>query len=144
MNVKDEAFKVLSAVHIALFRATGGRIGGHLGGMDAVLLTTTGRKTGQHRTRPLTAPIVEDERIVLVASYGGDTRHPAWYLNLSSNPEVTAETRRHGRRQMRARTATAEEKAELWPGIVETYQGYGGYQERTDRDIPLVILTPLD
>jgi len=78
---------------------------------------------------------------VVVASYGGDDRHPQWYLNLRAEPNVTVTM--NGRpRRMVARTASAGEKAELWPRIVASYRGYGGYQERTDRDIPVVILEP--
>jgi deazaflavin-dependent oxidoreductase (nitroreductase family) len=81
--------------------------------------------------------------VVLVASYGGDSRHPAWYLNLSANPDVTLE--RDGvRTPMRARTATSDEKGALWPRITKAYRGYAGYQKRTDRDIPVVLLTPRD
>ena len=110
-------------------------------GMPVIDLTTTGRKSGQPRTSILTVPVAEDGRLVLVASRGGDDRHPAWYLNLRDNPEVTV-TDRAGARPMRARVASAEEKAELWPRITGSYKGYARYQERTDRDIPVVILEP--
>jgi deazaflavin-dependent oxidoreductase (nitroreductase family) len=78
---------------------------------------------------------------VLVASYGGDSRHPAWYLNLTANPDVVI-TMNGARREMTARTATPDEKAALWPRIVRSYRGYAGYQQRTERDIPVVLLTP--
>jgi deazaflavin-dependent oxidoreductase (nitroreductase family) len=85
--------------------------------------------------------VQDGDRLVLVASYGGDDRHPAWFLNLRDNPEV--ELTMGGRtRPMRARVATADEKAELWPRVVDAYKGYGQYQRRTERDIPLVIVEP--
>ncbi|HWL37063.1 MAG TPA: nitroreductase family deazaflavin-dependent oxidoreductase [Frankiaceae bacterium] len=141
MNPKDLLFKGINAFHPALLKLTGGRVGRSLGGMPVVLLETVGRKSGEPRQTPLTAPVVDGETVVLVASYGGDSRHPAWYHNLCAQPEV-AITMNGVRREMRARTATAEEKADLWPRIVRSYRGYAGYQKRTDRDIPVVLLTP--
>ncbi len=143
INPKDEIAKVVTGFHEAVFRVSGGRLLGTLGGMPVLVLGTTGRKSGKRRSTMLTAPIVEDggDRIVLVASWGGDSRHPTWFLNLREHPDV--EVTMGGRtRSMRARVATAEEKAELWPRIVATYRGYAGYQKRTDRDIPLVIVEP--
>jgi deazaflavin-dependent oxidoreductase (nitroreductase family) len=81
--------------------------------------------------------------MVLVASFGGDDRHPAWYRNLTINPEVRV-TFKGSVRTMTARTATAEERARLWPQVTATYAGYGRYQEKTSRLIPLVILEPLE
>ncbi len=109
--------------------------------MPVVMLHTTGRRSGKRRTTVLTTPIREDDRVVLVASYGGDDRHPQWFLNLRANPKV--ELTVDGRtRPMTARVASAEEKAELWPQVTKAYRGYAQYQTRTDRDIPLVILEP--
>jgi deazaflavin-dependent oxidoreductase (nitroreductase family) len=141
MNAKDTAARVITGFHHALLRASGGRIGNKLAGMPVVVLETTGRKSGEPRRTMLTAPVVDGETVVLVASYGGDDRHPAWYLNLTANPDVSVELGGQ-RRSMTARTATAEEKAALWPRITKTYKGYAGYQKRTDRDIPVVLLTP--
>lgn len=139
MNLKDVVARNLTGLHAAVFRASSGRIGGRIYGMPVVMLTTIGRKSGRRRTTMLTSPIVEDGRVVLVASYGGDDRHPTWFLNLRDNPEV--EVVMSGKTSpMRARIASADEKAELWPRVVAAYRGYGGYQKRTDRDIPLVIL----
>lgn len=141
MNPKDTLFRGVNALHRTVVRASRGRVGGRLGGMPVVILETVGRKSGETRRTMLTSPVTDDETVVLVASYGGDSRHPAWYLNLSANPDVTIE--RDGvRMSMRARTATAEEKVALWPRIVKAYRGYAGYQKRTDREIPVVLLTP--
>lgn len=89
----------------------------------------------------LTAPIHEDGRYVLVASKGGDDRHPEWYLNLVAQPNIELTI---GKETLpfTARTATAEEKADMWPRIVSVYRGYAGYQRKTDRDIPVVICEP--
>lgn len=138
---KDAIARFLTAWHAAVFRATNGRLLGKFGRMPVVMLTTTGRRSGKPRTTMLTSPVRDGERIVLVASYGGDDRHPAWYLNLRDNPDVQV-VMSGRRRAMRARTATPEEKAELWPRVTQAYGGYGQYQRRTSRDIPLVILEP--
>lgn len=111
--------------------------------MPPVELHTVGRKSGQRRSTMLTAPVCEEDRVVLVASKGGHQHHPDWYKNLVANPEV--ELTVDGRtRPMRARTASPEEKAALWPTIVGAYRGYEGYQRNTERDIPVVICEPDD
>ncbi len=109
--------------------------------MPAVELETIGRRTGQARTTMLTSPLHDDSRVVLVASRGGADHHPAWYVNLTANPDVKV-TMYGETRQMRARTASPEEKAALWPEIVSVYKHYEGYQKRSKRDIPVVICEP--
>jgi F420H(2)-dependent quinone reductase len=140
-KVKDALFKAGTSVHTEIYRRTGGRVGGKGGRIPLLLLTTTGRKSGQPRTTPL-GYVPDGERMVVVASYGGDDRHPQWYQNLQANPEATVQVGAETKR-VRAATATAEEKAELWPRAVALYPGYAGYQEKTTRDLPLVILTPI-
>ena len=146
MNVsnpaKDALAKGLNLLHRNLFELTKGKIGGRAGGMPAVKLVTTGRKSGQRRETMLTSPVQPDGDVVLIASYGGDDKHPAWYLNLQADPKVTL-TMNGKTFDAVARTATADEKAKLWPEITSTYKGYAGYQKRTDRDIPVVICTPV-
>jgi deazaflavin-dependent oxidoreductase (nitroreductase family) len=89
----------------------------------------------------LTSPVQQGDDIILIASYGGGPKHPQWYLNLQANPEV--EVTRNGKvTKMRARTAEPDERAALWPHVVAAYKGYAGYQEKTDREIPVVILSP--
>jgi len=139
--VKDGLFRTVTTLHRAIFRASRGRLLGRAGGMPVVILTTTGRRTGRTRRTMLAAPIVDGDRVVLVASYGGDPRHPAWFLNLLDEPRVGL-TLGGQDRPMRARVASAEEKVELWPAIVGAYRGYGAYQRRTDRQIPVVVLEP--
>jgi len=140
-TVTDAGAKAMNAVHRAVLKLSGGRILRTPFGMPAVELHTTGRKSGQRRSTMLTTPLHDDGQVVLVASKGGDDRHPEWYLNLTANPEVEL-TMDGATRPMRARTASTEEKAELWPRIVSAYRGYGGYQRRTTRDIPVVICEP--
>jgi deazaflavin-dependent oxidoreductase (nitroreductase family) len=106
-----------------------------------VELRARGRTSGEWRSTLLTAPICEDERVVLVASKGGHQEHPQWYRNLTANPDVEIIIDGSTRR-MRARTATPDEKAVLWPRIVAAYKGYAGYQRKTTRDIPVVICEP--
>jgi deazaflavin-dependent oxidoreductase (nitroreductase family) len=141
VNPKDVVARLVTGFHEAVFRVSNGRVGNKGFGMPVVMLTTTGRKSGKRRTTMLTSPTQDGEGIVLVASYGGDDRHPAWFLNLRDNPEVEV-TMRGQTRPMRARVASSEEKAELWPRVVAAYRGYGQYQKRTERDIPLVIVEP--
>lgn len=138
----DFGFKTMNQLHRSILRVTGGRVLNRPFGMPVVELTTVGRRSGRRRTTMLTAPIVDGERVVLVASKGGDDRDPDWFRNLLAHPEVdlTLEGRT---RQMRARRATPEEKATLWPQVVAAYKGYGGYQARTRRDIPVVVCDPV-
>lgn len=138
VNPKDQAAKMAKVVHPLLLRLSGGRIGGRVGGMPVIVLTTTGRKTGKPRATPLTA-VEHEGHTYVVASYGGDDRHPSWYLNLVAAPEVSV--RRDGRTDvMVARVLSLGEKAAVWPAIIRTYKGYASYQAKTDRDIPVVEL----
>jgi deazaflavin-dependent oxidoreductase (nitroreductase family) len=137
-SITDLGFKVVSTTHRALLRVSGGRVLGSVFGMPVVELHTIGRKSGQTRVTVLTAPIHDATKVVLVASKGGDDRDPQWYRNLSANPDVEV-TIEGTTRKMRARTASPEEKAALWPDIVAAYKGYEGYQKKADRDIPVVI-----
>jgi deazaflavin-dependent oxidoreductase (nitroreductase family) len=140
-SLADIGLKAMSRTHRAIVRLSGGRVLGSAFGMPAVDLHTIGRKSGRPRSTMLTAPVIDGDRVVLVASKGGDDRDPDWFRNLVANPEIEL-TMAGRRRPMRARRASAAEKAELWPRVVAAYQGYGGYQRRTGRDIPLVICEP--
>ena len=141
MNIKDTLGKEVNVVHRTVYTASGGRIGGSGMGMPVVILTTIGRKSGEPRTTMLTAPLEEDDKVVVVASWGGDDRHPQWLLNLQANPEVEL-TLRNETRKMRAHVATPDERAELWPRVTKDHRNYAGYQRRTEREIPLVVLEP--
>jgi deazaflavin-dependent oxidoreductase (nitroreductase family) len=137
----DLGFRGLNALHRTTIRLSGGRLGRRAFGMAVVELHTIGRRSGLERSTILTAPVVQGERVVLVASKGGDDRDPDWYRNLAATPEVEL-TMDGARSAMRARTATAEEAASLWPLIVAAYGPYAGYRRRSSREIPVVLLEP--
>ncbi|MCB1255499.1 MAG: nitroreductase family deazaflavin-dependent oxidoreductase [Microthrixaceae bacterium] len=146
MSFQDKTIEMgawcLENGHRALLKLSGGRFPKRLLGMEPIELQTIGRKSGIARSTMLTAPICEADRIVVVASKGGHSDHPDWYKNLVANPqvEITVDGRTGS---YTARTANADEKAELWPQITRAYKGYEGYQKNTDRDIPVVICTPV-
>lgn len=136
--LKDVGAKMMNLAHRVILTVSGNRLLATPFGMPVVELHTIGRKSGKPRSCYLTAPVHDSDRVVLVASKGGDDRNPDWYRNLQANPDAELVIHK-ARRQMRARTASADEKAELWPKIVAAYAGYAEYQERTSRDIPVVI-----
>ena len=140
-RLTDLSMRAMNAVHRSLQMLSRGRLGWKIGPMPVVELHTIGRTSGQRRSTMLTAPIHEANRVVLIASKGGDDRHPFWYLNLVDQPDVEL-TENGITRPMRARTASDAEKAALWPAIVRAYSGYAGYQRRTARNIPVVICEP--
>jgi deazaflavin-dependent oxidoreductase (nitroreductase family) len=141
--LKDCAARFATGWHQLVFRSSNGLLINRVFGMPVVMLTTTGRKSGRPRTTMLTSPVQEGDSIILVASYGGDDRHPAWFLNLRENPDV--EVMMLGeRRRMLARVASRGEKSRLWPVITAAYGGYAQYQRSTKRDIPLVVLEPIE
>jgi deazaflavin-dependent oxidoreductase (nitroreductase family) len=140
----DLAFKLLNRVHRSVVAVTGGRFGWKAGGMLVIELTTTGRRSGEARTTMLTSPYQEGSTIVIVASRGGGDRHPAWYLNLRDHPDVTVSVGGQPAQPMRAEIADSDERARLWEPITAVYSDYGGYQEKTTRQIPVVLLRPLE
>ncbi len=126
--------------HVATYRATNGVIGHRFAGVTMLLLDHVGAKTGTRRTSALLY-IEDGDHFVLVASKAGYPKHPGWFHNLKANPDVTVQVR--GKRHaVRARVATPEERKRLWPKAVRAYRPYRQYQERTDREIPMVILEP--
>ena len=139
--VKDAVFRVATGLHRELYRRTGGKFGANIGKMPMMLLTTTGRRSGQPRTTPLNC-MRDGDRYLAVASYGGDDRDPQWFKNLEANPEATIQVGPDTVR-VRATVATPEEKDVLWPKVIAAYKGYDGYQRKTDRSIPVVILSPI-
>jgi F420H(2)-dependent quinone reductase len=131
----------LMGTHAAVYRLSGGRIGHKLPGIPpTLLLHHVGAKSGVERINPL-AYLRDGEDLVIVASKGGSPRNPAWFHNLKANPETTVQVGTE-RRAVRARVASAAERERLWPKVLELYSGYEGYQQRTARQIPLVILEP--
>lgn len=140
----DFALKTMNTVNRALQRATFGKLGWTGLGMPVLELTTIGRKSGQPRTCLLTSPLQEGDTIVIVASRGGDDHHPAWFLNLRDNPDVEVSMQGGPKRKMKAKVADTDERARLWPRVTSDHKNYAGYQKRTEREIPLVLLTPAD
>jgi F420H(2)-dependent quinone reductase len=127
--------------HVALYRASGGRLGHRPPGLPQMLLLDhVGARSGVRRTSPLVYTR-DGEDYVLVASKGGYPRHPAWLYNLKAHPDTTIQVGRR-RLDVRAHVASDEERARLWPKCVATYRGFEGYQARAGRTIPLVVLAP--
>ena len=144
LRAADRMWPVLNRMmdgHAVIYRASGGRVGHRFPGAPPMLLLDhIGAKSGTVRTSPLVY-FKDGQNVVIVASKGGHPRHPAWYHNLRANPDATIQVGTE-RRAVHARVAEPEERARLWPKAEATYGGYRGYQERTDREIPLVVLEP--
>ena len=132
--------RILGAVNRVLYRATGGKVGGKVFGAPVLLLTTRGRKSGKTRTMPLLY-LRDDGNLIVVASSGGSAESPGWFHNLKTDPAVEVEIGRD-REPRHARVATPDERARLWPRLVEMYKPYESYQQKTSREIPVVILEP--
>jgi deazaflavin-dependent oxidoreductase (nitroreductase family) len=124
--------------HVVAYRWSKGRIGGKLGRAPILLLHHVGRKSGVKRVSPLLY-LPDGDDMVVVASMGGSDKHPSWWINLRANPETIVEVGGE-KRAVVAEQADTEEKARLWPRLVEMYPSYGTYQSRTSREIPVVIL----
>jgi deazaflavin-dependent oxidoreductase (nitroreductase family) len=135
----DLLLKTMNTVHRGLQTVTGGRLGWKVGGMPIIELTTVGRRSGQPRTVMLSSPLVEGSTIVLVASRGGDDRHPDWFLNLRDHPEVEVRVEGGPKQTRVTRIATPEERARMWPLLSSEHKNYAGYQTKTEREIPLVL-----
>jgi F420H(2)-dependent quinone reductase len=134
------AIRWLSNSQVAIYRLTGGVLGGKLGRASVLLLTTRGRSSGKPRTTPLIF-CSDGSDVVLCASNAGDDSAPQWWQNLQKDPMATVQIM--GKiSTMRARQAGPEERARLWPRMVEAYPTYADYQKRTSREIAIVILSP--
>lgn len=132
------AQRAFTNLHVLLYRLSGGAIAGRMGKSPVLLLTTRGRKTGKLRTTPLLY-LADGDHFVIVASNGGSTRHPTWWLNLQSNKDATVQVKRQKIR-VRAELAGAQERQDLWARLVAMYPDYAEYQKRTQREIPVVVL----
>ena len=133
--------RLSTRVHILVYRLTGGAVMGLVSGLPNLLLTTTGRKSGKRRTTPLFY-LPDGDRFVVVASYGGNPKSPAWWLNFQSDPRGWVEVG-GAKFTVEATQASPELKQRLWPVFARHYPAYDDYQARTDRDIPLVVLSPV-
>jgi len=134
------AVRLMTLANNWVYRASGGRLGARFRGAPVLLLTTVGRRSGQPRTVPLLY-LEDGNGYVVVASVGGMSRNPAWFRNLEANPEVEVQVG-PVRRRMLARRAGEGEKAAFWPKLVALYADYDVYQRRTERNIPVVVLSP--
>lgn len=128
------------AEHVERYLATGGAEGYEWNGAHCIILTTRGRRSGALRRSPLIR-VVDGDRYLVVASMGGAPKHPQWYGNILEDPDVTIHDRDQVH-ELRARVASPEEKAELWPVAVAAWPAYDDYQAKTEREIPLVICEP--
>lgn len=124
--------------HVRRYRETGGEVGHIWNGVPTLLLTTTGRRSGEQRTTPLIYG-QDGDRYVVVASKGGAPQHPAWYLNLSAQPAVELQVAAE-RFRARARTAAPDERERLWTLMAGIWPAYDDYQAKTEREIPVVVL----
>jgi deazaflavin-dependent oxidoreductase (nitroreductase family) len=135
------ALRWTGRLNVPIYRATGGRLMGKVGRAPVLLLTTTGRKSGQPRTAPVVY-LTDGERLIVIGSNAGNDRVPAWALNLKANPDAEVEVG-HRRKKVRARVAEGEERAKLWRKSNEQYAGFDDYERRTDRAISLFVLEPV-
>lgn len=122
------------------YENSGGTSGTTMQGMPVVILTTKGAKSGKLRKTPLMR-VADDGQYAVVASLGGAPRHPVWYFNLKANPEVELQDG-PSKQDMVAREVTGEEKARWWEIAVDAFPPYAGYQKKTDREIPVFVLSP--
>jgi deazaflavin-dependent oxidoreductase (nitroreductase family) len=139
-TITSGGLRALGKLNVPLYRATRGRLLGKVGRAPVLLLTTTGRRSGQQRTAPVVY-LSDGERLVVIGSNAGYERAPAWSLNLKANPACAVEIR-GARKEMHARIAEGEERAELWRAMNEQYAGFDHYETRTARDIALFVLEP--
>ncbi len=133
--------RLFTALNVFVYKLSAGRLMNSMMGTPICLVTMTGAKTGRKRTIPLMYNPHGDD-VILVASLGGAPRNPLWYYNLVAHPDVEIQDGARKRR-MRCRQASPEEKAALWPAIVANFPSYGAYQRRTDRDIPVMVCSPV-
>lgn len=144
---QDRRARILNKIHRKLFTVTKGRIGYSAFGVKIVALTTIGRKSGEPRTTMIGGPIIEDDMVVVVASYAGSPNHPQWFLNLKANPDVQATykdaTLKLVTRAMVAREAEGEERAALWQRAVAVFPKFEELQAEKKRQIPVVVLEPV-
>lgn len=136
--VSEADDRLFGEEHVRVYRETNGQRGYHWRGTTILLLTTRGRRSGEERTTPLIHR-TDGDTWVLVASKGGAPDHPGWFKNLSEDPNVTIEVK-GDRIPVRAEVAHGDERTRLWKLMTEDWPAYDDYQEKTDREIPVVVL----
>jgi deazaflavin-dependent oxidoreductase (nitroreductase family) len=139
-GIGDTWLRRVGKLNVPIYRLTRGRLFGRIGRAPVLLLTTTGRKSGQPRTAPLVY-LADGDRYVVIGSNAGNERMPTWALNLEANPDARVEVR-GDRREVRARVAAGDERADLWRRVNEQFSGFDRYRERTSRDIRVFVLEP--
>lgn len=139
---RNAGFQQFARAHTLAYKLSRGRIGGTIRGAPVLLLDHIGRRSGEWRTSPLIY-IRDGDNYVVVGSKAGSHRHPAWFLNLRDMAETTIEV--DGKTvPVTVKLATPAQRRRLWPKAVETYPDYANYQQRTERQIPIVILRPIE
>ncbi len=134
-------FKLITTIHVFLYRLTRGKFGSEMRGFGVLLLTTTGRKTGKKRTTPL-GYLEHDGGYIIIGSNAGSNAHPAWFHNLKHQPRATIQVK-DKQLEVIAETAKPDKRTQLLTRLVEVAPGYADYAKQTNREIPLVILRPL-
>ena len=134
-------WRAWTAVHVFLYRLTGGRFGSEMRGFKVLLLTTAGRKSGKQRTTPL-GYFEHDGGYVIIASNGGQPSNPGWYYNLKANPRVDVQIKDQ-RLTVKAEQVPSEAHAALWNKLISIAPSYDDYPKRTTREIPLILLKPV-
>lgn len=138
MSMPAGMLRAIGKLNVPVYRITRGRMMGMVGRAPVLLLTSIGRRSGQPRTAPVVF-LADGERVVVIGSNAGNKRAPAWSYNLKANPDCEVQIRGE-RRDVRARLAEGEERAELWRKMNEQYAGFDDYEERTARDIGVFVL----
>ncbi len=134
-------YKTFSTIHVFLYRLTGGRLGSRVQGLDILVLTTTGRKTGKMRATPL-GYFDFDGSYVITGSNSGRKSHPAWFYNLKSNPQAMTQIK-DKQFEVQAEITGQGKRDQLWERLIQLSPGYSKYSKRTRREIPMVILCPV-
>jgi deazaflavin-dependent oxidoreductase (nitroreductase family) len=140
MAMPAAALRISGKLNVPLYRLSRGRVGGKVGRAPVLLLTSTGRRSGQQRTAPVLY-LKDGERLVVIGSNAGNAKAPAWSLNLKSNPDAEVEVGRD-HSLVRARVTEGEERAELWRKMNAQYAGFDAYDANTSRDIAVFVLEP--
>jgi deazaflavin-dependent oxidoreductase (nitroreductase family) len=142
MAMPDSWLKATGKLNVPIYRLSRGRIFGSIGTAPVLLLTSTGRRSGQQRTAPVVF-LADGERYIVIGSNAGNARTPAWSYNLQANPDAEIEIR-GANKLVRARVAEGEERVELWRKVNEMYEGFDDYDAKTSRDIAVFVLEPRD
>jgi deazaflavin-dependent oxidoreductase (nitroreductase family) len=140
MAMPDSWLKATGKLNVPIYRLSRGRIFGNVGTAPVLLLTSTGRRSGQKRTAPVVF-LADRDRYIVIGSNAGNARTPAWSYNLQADPDAEIEIR-GTRKLVHARVADGEERAELWRNVNEMYEGFDDYDAKTSRDIAVFVLEP--